>query len=129
MKPRSVIGYTLGFLGVLIVVITLGFHFWLHYARPDGGHEFLYFPTVAGAVVGWWGFYWADSRRAQEGGGFLLDAAERIKAVRLGRRKSDAVVVTEPIPLPVVEDRHPVTPDTPVAIPAAVVQPPTEASD
>lgn len=129
MKPRSVIGYTLGALGVLIVVATLAFHFWLHVARPGEAHEFLYFPTVAGAVIGWWGFYWADSRRAQEGGGFLLNAAERLRTIRLGRRESDAVAVVEPPAPPIIEDRHPVTPDTPVVVPASVTRPPTEASD
>jgi hypothetical protein len=92
---RSVIGYSLGFLGVLIVVATLSFHFWLHINRPDQGHEFLYFPTIAGAVLGWWGFFWADSKRARDGGDFLVSARERW--MRAGRRETDSVaVVAEP---------------------------------
>lgn len=90
-STRSVIGYSLGLLGVLIVVATLAFHAWLHLARPDEGHDFLYFPTIVGAVLGWWGFFWADSHRARQGGEFLVSARERW--MRAGRRETDPVAV------------------------------------
>jgi hypothetical protein len=115
MKPRSIIGYTLGALGVLIVVATLAFHFWLHVARPGEAHEFLYFPTVAGAVIGWWGFFWADSKRSLEGGGFLVSAAERLRLARAGRRDTDPVVA---VPVPVAASAS-----DGVAAPAAPAQP------
>lgn len=106
---RSVIGYALGFLGVLIVVATLGFHAWLHLNRPDAGHEFLYFPTIVGAMLGWWGFFWADSRRARDGGDFLISARERW--ARAGRRQNDPITVT---PAPATHDG---TTDADITIP------------
>lgn len=108
---RSVIGYALGFLGVLIVVATLGFHAWLHLNRPGEGHEFLYFPTVVGAVLGWWGFFWADGRRAKDGGGFLISARERWMIA--GRRETDPItLVPNPATVP-----HDGTTDADLTIP------------
>jgi hypothetical protein len=130
MKPRSIIGYGLGFLGVLIVVASAAAAFWLLFHDAHGVPLLLYFTTLVGAVLGWWGFYWADSRRSLEGGGFLVSAAERLRTTRTGRRDTDPVVtVADPVVTPVVEDRHPVSPEIPVAVPSVLLNPPSSPSD
>lgn len=130
MKPRSPTEARLCVaFGMLIILTTLGFHFWLDYARPRDSHDFVFLPLSVGAAFTWWGFFWMNPKRATEGGGSLVSFVERLRTVKLGRRESDAVAVIEPPAPPIIEDRHPVTPDTPVVVPQSVVHPPAEASD
>lgn len=94
MATDSVLGYVLGFIGVTIVVATLAFHFWLAYRHPELKHEFLYVPITAGAVLGWWGFYWARPKRAEHGGEVLADQYLKIRGtVQPGRRGGDPPVI------------------------------------
>ena len=98
MKPRSAIGYALAFLGVLWVLFSLVVYAWLDYHDASEPTHLLIVSILAGTVIGWWGFYWADSKRSLAGGEFVVHSAERLRPVRIGRRESDAVaVVSEPI--------------------------------
>ena len=98
MKSRSVIGYALGFLGVLWVLLSVAVYAWLDYHDAGEPTHLLIVSILAGTVIGWWGFYWADSKRSLKGGEFVVHAAERLRPVRAGRRESDTVaVVSEPI--------------------------------
>lgn len=99
---RPVVGYAVGIVGVLGVVMCASVTVWWVFARPDADHDALYFPTVLFAAVGWWGFFWAEPKRAVQGGDWLVSASERFK--RAGRRDTDPVIVV---------------PDVPVAAPAA----------
>lgn len=127
---RSRIGYGLAALGVLWLLGTLALEAVLHVLQmPELPSHWVYASLTAGAVLGYWGFFWALPRRAQQGLNSVLAARERL--ARLGRRDTDptAVVLTEVPTAPVLEDRHPVTPETPVTVPQSVANPPTEASD
>jgi hypothetical protein len=95
MKPRQVIGYTVGILGILGVVTCASVTLWWIFARPSADHDGLYFPTLLFVAVGWWGFFWAEPKRAVQGGDWLVNVQQRVA----GRRKTDPVVaVPEPVP-------------------------------
>lgn len=128
-SDKSRIGYRLATLGVLWLFATIATEVVLHIlGLPELPRHVVYGSFTAAAIVGYWGFYWALPKRAKGGLDSVLTARERL--MRLGRRDSDrvAVVVDEPVG-PVAEDRHPVTPETPVTVPQSVLNPPTEASD
>lgn len=92
MTNRSTIGYRLAALGVAWVLITLGIDIGLHVlGREEMPRHLMYLSLTVGAVLGWWGFFWALPGRAKDGGEFLLSARERL--VRAGRRQSDPVIV------------------------------------
>lgn len=81
---RPVVGYVLAFAGVFWAFGTLALEIVLHTrGLPELPHMLGYGSIVAGAVVGWWGFYWVDSARALRGGDFLLKAKDRLQRVRL----------------------------------------------
>jgi hypothetical protein len=99
MNTRERIGYSIGWLGVLLFSLTLSFGVWLEYARPGQAHSFVYLPTFGFAALGWWGFFWARPKQATVGAGVLVDTYRKI---RPGQRADDpedlkvapAVVVT-----------------------------------
>lgn len=87
MTNRSTIGYRLAALGIAWVLITLGADIGLHvFGRVELPRHLMYVSLSVGAVIGWWGFFWVDSKSAKEGGTFVLDASER---VHLHRRATD----------------------------------------
>jgi hypothetical protein len=94
MTPRARIGYVVGFVGLLWAFATLVVAGWLFYVGKPLPMYLFTASLSAGGVAAWWGFYWADGKRAKGGGEFLLSAEERIRA---GRRKDDPVVFT-PVP-------------------------------
>lgn len=95
MTPRTRIGYTLAALGVLWVLSTIAVEVTLHIrGLVELPPHLVYASLTAGAVVGWWGFFWVDSKRAKDGGTFVLDARERFHA---HRRATDAAPDAEVI--------------------------------
>lgn len=99
MTGRFRIGYAMAALGVLWVLATLALDIALHVAgRPGIPAHLGYASLVAGAVISWWGFFWADSKRAKEGGTYVLDAQERLHAHRRA---------TDPPPIIIPPDETP----------------------
>lgn len=86
MNTRERIGYTVGWLGVVLFSATLTFGVWLEYARPGQAHSFVYLPVFGFAALGWWGFFWARPAQATEGARVLVDTYRK---TRPGERADD----------------------------------------
>lgn len=92
------IGYFLGKVGVAWVLTTIALDVVLHVlARPELPRHLMYASLTAGAVVGWWGFFWAEPKRAKDGGTWVLDARERFHA---HRRATDPAPASEGVAAP-----------------------------
>lgn len=97
MTTNQRIGFGLAATGLLLLLTVVGLYLWSQY----GPHAALpspatlpWFGTLIAAGLMYWGFAWANPKRARQNGDDLLDLAERGEQLRPGgRRKGDPKVV------------------------------------
>lgn len=95
MTTHSRIGYAVGWIGILWTLATLTLEAVLHIRQlPHLPTHLLYLSVTVGIGFGWWGFFWANGKRAKDGGTFILDANERFHA---HQRATDAAPAAEVI--------------------------------
>jgi hypothetical protein len=82
LSAQQKIGYGVGLFGILWVFLTLVTEAAFHVRHVELPPHWVYASMTAGAVVGWWGFFWANSKRAKEGGTWVMDAADPFHAHR-----------------------------------------------
>lgn len=104
LTRQEKIGYFLGFLGIAWVFGTLATEALLHVRHLELPPHWGYASLAAGAIVGWWGFFWAAPKRAREGGTWVMDAADRLHA---HRRRTDPPLPPEPLPSPLPPPQPP----------------------
>jgi hypothetical protein len=94
MTTRQGVGYAVGGFGILWLLATFVLEATLHLrGLPHLPTHFFYAAITVGVGLGWWGFFWADAKRAKDGGSFVLDANDRLHA---HRRATDPPVVLPP---------------------------------
>lgn len=95
MTTDQRVGYSVGVLGILWTLATLVLEGVLHMRQlPHLPTHLLYLSVSVGVGFGWWGFFWANGKRAKEGGTFIMDARERFHA---HQRATDAAPDAEVI--------------------------------
>jgi hypothetical protein len=99
MTTHSKIGYAVGWVGILWTLATLSLEAVLHLrGLPHMPTHWLYLSVGVGIGFGWWGFFWANGKRAKEGGTFIMDARDRLQEpFHAHRRATDAAPDAEVI--------------------------------
>lgn len=99
MTTHSRIGYAVGWIGILWTLATLTLEAVLHIRQlPHLPTHLLYLSVTVGIGFGWWGFFWANGKRAKDGGTFIMDARERFQEpFHAHRRATDAAPDAEVI--------------------------------
>lgn len=83
---RKLAAYLFILFGVGVFVITLGMY-WLHNDPIQA------WPVVIGATFGFVGFYLLDPNGAEDGGGFIVNAAVRVIGTIRGDRRTGEQVI------------------------------------
>jgi hypothetical protein len=94
MHPRSrtIAGGIMATIGVLVILIEIGLH--VFSAITHTHYEMDHVALLSGAILGFIGFYLVDSRGATGAATVVVGSAgQLIRAVRGGRRSTDAPVV------------------------------------
>jgi cytochrome c biogenesis protein CcdA len=80
-RSRTLAGAIMATIGVLVILSEVGLH--IYSAITHTKYEIDHIVLLAGALLGFWGFYWIDGK----------SAAGAVAVIRGGRRSTDAPVV------------------------------------
>jgi hypothetical protein len=80
-RTRTIAGSVMATIGVLVILTEIGLH--VYSAVTHTKYEMDHTVLLAGALMGFWGFYWVDGK----------SATAAVAVLRGGRRSTDTPVV------------------------------------